>query len=51
VLIQYLPEILEPSGLLLVETAADEEPELPLARRTSRRYGSARLTLFEREAS
>ena len=50
-LIQYLPEILEPSGLLLVETAADEEPELPLARRTSRRYGSARLTLFEREAS
>jgi len=50
-LIRYLPEILEPSGLLLVETAANEEPELPLARRTSRRYGSARLTLFEREAS
>ena len=37
-------------GLLVVETAADEEPELPLAQRTSRRYGSARLTLFEHEA-
>jgi hypothetical protein len=34
-------------GLTVVETHAKEEPELPLARRTSRRYGSARLTLFE----
>ena len=33
---------------LLVETAAAEEPELPpLAKRTSRAYGAARLTLFE----
>jgi 16S rRNA (guanine966-N2)-methyltransferase len=48
-LIQYLPEILAPGGTLLVETAANEEPELPLAKRTSRRYGSARLTLFEHE--
>ena len=46
-LIQHLPEILAPDGLLLVETAANEEPELPLAKRTTRRYGSARLTLFE----
>ena len=47
-LIQLLPEILETDGLLVVETAAGEEPELPpLATRTSRRYGSARLTLFE----
>ena len=46
-LIQHLPEILAPDGLLVVETAAAEEPELPLAKRTSRRYGSARLTLFE----
>jgi 16S rRNA (guanine966-N2)-methyltransferase len=46
-LIQYLPEVLAPGGTLLVETAADEEPELPLAKRTSRRYGAARLTLFE----
>jgi 16S rRNA (guanine966-N2)-methyltransferase len=48
-LIQYLPQILEPGGQLLVETAANDEPELPLAKRTSRRYGSARLTLFERD--
>jgi 16S rRNA (guanine966-N2)-methyltransferase len=46
-LIQHLPEVLAPDGLLLVETSANEEPELPLAKRTSRRYGAARLTLFE----
>jgi len=46
-LIQLLPEVLATDGLLLVETAAAEEPELPLPKRTSRRYGSARLTLFE----
>ncbi len=46
-LIQHLPEVLAPDGLLVVETAAAEEPELPLASRTSRRYGAARLTLFE----
>jgi len=50
VLIQHLPEVLAPDGVLLVETAAAEEPELPpLATRTSRRYGAARLTLFEHE--
>jgi 16S rRNA (guanine966-N2)-methyltransferase len=48
-LIAYLPKILDPDGLLLVETAAREEPRLPLARRTSRRYGAARLTVFEHE--
>src|SRR5437660_1948328 len=49
-LIEHLPKILAPDGLLLVETAATEEPGLPLATRTSRRYGSARLTLFEHPA-
>ncbi|MGH3103288.1 MAG: 16S rRNA (guanine(966)-N(2))-methyltransferase RsmD [Gaiellaceae bacterium] len=44
-----LPAVLAEDGLLVVETAAREEPELPLAVRTSRRYGSARLTLFEHE--
>ena len=49
-LIQHLPEILATDGTLLVETSADaEEPELPLAKLTSRRYGAARLTLFEHE--
>jgi 16S rRNA (guanine966-N2)-methyltransferase len=46
-LIQHLPEILARDGLLLVETAANEEPDLPLTKRTTRRYGSSRLTLFE----
>jgi 16S rRNA (guanine966-N2)-methyltransferase len=48
-MIRHLPDILEPDGTLLVETAADEEPELPLAKRKSRRYGAARLTMFEHE--
>jgi 16S rRNA (guanine(966)-N(2))-methyltransferase RsmD len=45
----YLAGVLAPDGLLVVETAARVEPELPFALRTSRRYGSARLTLYERE--
>ena len=50
VLIRHLPQVLAPDGLLLVETAAADEPDLPpLSKRTSRRYGSARLTLFEHE--
>jgi 16S rRNA (guanine966-N2)-methyltransferase len=48
-LIRYLPEILAPGGTLLVETAAEEEPDLSLTKRTTRRYGSARLTLFDAE--
>jgi 16S rRNA (guanine966-N2)-methyltransferase len=45
----YLPRVLAENGLAVVETHAKEEPELPLTVRTSRRYGSARLTLFEHE--
>ena len=48
-LARYLPAVLEPDGLLVVETGAREEPALPLRTRTSRRYGAARLTLFEHE--
>ena len=47
---QLLPRVLAPDGLLVVETGARTEPALPLAQRTSRRYGSARLTLFEHPA-
>jgi 16S rRNA (guanine966-N2)-methyltransferase len=43
----YLPAVLGETGLVVLETDARTEPELPLAKRTSRRYGSARLTLFE----
>jgi 16S rRNA (guanine966-N2)-methyltransferase len=46
-LAQLLPRVLAPDGLLVIETGARTEPTLPLAQRTSRRYGSARLTLFE----
>ena len=44
----HLRRILAPDGLLVYETAAATEPELDgLSVRTSRKYGSARLTLFE----
>ena len=46
-LARSLPAVLAADGLLVVETDARIEPELPLALRTSRRYGGARLTLFE----
>jgi 16S rRNA (guanine966-N2)-methyltransferase len=42
-----LPAIVSPAGLVVVESDAREEPELPLPLRTSRRYGSTRLTLFD----
>jgi 16S rRNA (guanine966-N2)-methyltransferase len=43
----YLPSVLAENGLLVFETGSRLEPDLPLTKRTSRRYGSARLTLFE----
>jgi 16S rRNA (guanine966-N2)-methyltransferase len=46
-LARYLPAVLAENGLLVVESDARHEPQLPLELRTSRRYGSARVTLFE----
>ena len=47
----YLPAVLAPNGVVVVESDARDEPELGrLERRTSRRYGSARITLFEHGA-
>jgi len=44
----YLRRVLAPNGRLVYETGATEQPDLEgLAVRTSRTYGSARLTLFE----
>jgi 16S rRNA (guanine966-N2)-methyltransferase len=43
----YLPSVVEPDGLVVVESDAREEPDLPLPKRTSRRYGSARITVFD----
>jgi len=50
-LAEHLPRVLAADGLLVVETGARTDPVLPLPRRTSRRYGSARLTLFEPDSS
>jgi 16S rRNA (guanine966-N2)-methyltransferase len=46
-LARYLPTIVTEDGLLIVETDARIEPELPLQQRTSRKYGSARITVYE----
>ena len=45
----HLARVVAPDGLLVYETAAAVQPEVEgLTVRTSRRYGAARLTLFER---
>jgi 16S rRNA (guanine966-N2)-methyltransferase len=43
---ELVPALLTGGGLFLVETEARLEPELPLDLVTSRRYGSARITVF-----
>ncbi len=44
----HLRRLLAPDGLLVYQTAAKDQPEIEgLTVRTSRKYGSARLTLFE----
>jgi len=48
-LARHLPRVLGEDGLLVLETSSrNPEPELPLTLRTSRRYGAARISLFER---
>jgi 16S rRNA (guanine966-N2)-methyltransferase len=48
-LAKHLGAVVEPGGLVVVESDARDEPELTLPKRTSRRYGSARVTVFEAE--
>jgi 16S rRNA (guanine966-N2)-methyltransferase len=45
----HLPAVVEPEGLIVVESDSHVEPELPLPKRTSRRYGSVRVTVFTSE--
>jgi 16S rRNA (guanine(966)-N(2))-methyltransferase RsmD len=45
---ELLGDVLEEGGLAVVETAAGTEPQLPLDLVTTRRYGSARITVFSR---
>jgi len=46
-LARYLPGLLAADGLLVVETDARVEPELPLTLRTTRKYGQARITIYD----
>jgi 16S rRNA (guanine966-N2)-methyltransferase len=43
----HLPAVLAANGVAVVESGARDEPDLPLPKRTSRRYGAARVTVFE----
>lgn len=45
---QLLAAVVADGGLVVVETAAGVEPALPLDLVTTRRYGSARITVFSR---
>jgi 16S rRNA (guanine966-N2)-methyltransferase len=48
VLAELVPGVLADDGLVVLETADRMEPALPLTLVTSRRYGSARITVFSR---
>jgi 16S rRNA (guanine966-N2)-methyltransferase len=48
-LARYLPALLAADGLVVVETDARVEPELPLTLRTSRMYVQERITIYEAE--
>ena len=50
-LARYLPAVLAEDGLLVLETDVRIEPELPLQQRTSRKYGQARITVYEAPAA
>lgn len=47
-LARHLPSLLAEDGVVVVETDARTKPELPLAERTSRKYGSVRVTVYDR---
>jgi len=47
-LAEFLPGVLADDGRLVVETGSRVEPQLPLDLVTSRRYGSARISVFSR---
>jgi 16S rRNA (guanine966-N2)-methyltransferase len=47
-LAELIPAVLADGGLVVVETDERVEPDLPLALVTTRRYGSARITVYSR---
>ena len=46
-LAEHLPRVLAEGGSVVVETAADVQPELSLPIRSTRRHGSTQLTVFD----
>jgi 16S rRNA (guanine966-N2)-methyltransferase len=46
-LARYLPRLLAEDAVVVVETDAKVQPQLPLDERTSRKYGSARVTVYD----
>jgi 16S rRNA (guanine966-N2)-methyltransferase len=45
-LARYLPSVVAEDGVVVVETDARVEPDLPLEQRASRKYGSVRVTVY-----
>jgi 16S rRNA (guanine966-N2)-methyltransferase len=45
-LARYLPRVVAADGVVVVETDARTQPALPFDERTSRKYGSARITVY-----
>ena len=45
-LARYVPAVVADEGVVVVETSSRVEPELPLDVLKSRKYGSARVTVF-----
>ena len=46
-LARYLPRVLAEDAVVVIETVARVQPALPLTERTSRKYGSTRVTVYE----
>jgi len=46
-LARYLPPVLADGAVVVVETDARVQPALPFRERTSRKYGSARITVYD----
>ena len=46
-LARHLPPVVAEDGVVVVETDARTQPGLPLAERTSRKYGSVRVTVYD----
>lgn len=46
-LARYLPAVVADDAVVVVETDARTQPSLPFAQRTSRKYGSVRVTVYD----